>query len=57
MTHHLGGASAFREALIRAVAVAVLIIVGAVIAGVPSQCAASVAHAAHAAQAAHLERP
>ncbi len=47
MTHHLGGASAFREALIRALVVAVLILVGAVIAGVPSQCAASAAHAAH----------
>jgi hypothetical protein len=47
MTHHLGGASAFREALIRALVVAVLIIVGAVVAGVPSQCAESAAHAAH----------
>jgi hypothetical protein len=47
VTHHLGGAAAFREALIRAVVVAVLIIVGAVIAGVPSQCAASAAHATH----------
>ena len=47
MTHHLGGASAFREALIRAVVVALLIIVGALAAGVPAQCAASAAHAAH----------
>ena len=47
MTHHLGSAAAFREALIRAVVVAALIIVGAVVAGVPSQCAASAAHAAH----------
>jgi hypothetical protein len=47
MTHHLGGASAFREALVRALVVAVLIIVGAVFAGVPSQCAASAAHATH----------
>ena len=47
MTHHLGGAGAFREALIRAVVVAFLIIVGAVVAGIPSQCAASAAHAAH----------
>ena len=47
MTHHLGGAGAFREALIRAVVVAALLIVGAVAAGVPSQCAAAAAHAAH----------
>jgi hypothetical protein len=47
VTHHLGGARAFREALIRAVVVAALIIFGAVAAGVPSQCAASVAHSAH----------
>ena len=47
MTHHLAGAAAFREALIRAVVVAVLIIVGAIVAGIPSQCAASAAHAAH----------
>jgi len=47
VTHHLGGASAFREALLRALIVAVLIIVGAVVAGVPSQCAASAVHAAH----------
>jgi len=47
MTHHLGGAAAFREALIRALVVAALIIVGAVVAGVPSQCAASAVHAAH----------
>ena len=47
MTHHLGGASAFREALIRALVVAVLGIVGAVVAGVPSQCAASAVRAAH----------
>jgi hypothetical protein len=47
MTHHLGGAGAFREALIRAVIVAALLIVGAFAAGVPSQCAASAAHAAH----------
>ena len=47
MTHHLAGASAFREALIRALVVAALIILGAVLAGVPSQCAASAAHAAH----------
>jgi len=54
VTHHLGGASAFREALIRAVVVAALLVVGAVLAGVPSQCAASAAHAAHAA---HFGRP
>jgi hypothetical protein len=47
VTHHLGGAGAFREALIRAVVVAVLLIVGAVAAGVPSQCASSAVHAAH----------
>ena len=47
MSHHLGGASAFREALIRALVVALLIIIGAVAAGVPSQCAASAMHAAH----------
>ena len=47
MTHHLAGAGAFREALIRALVVAALIILGAVLAGVPSQCAASAAHAAH----------
>jgi len=50
MTHHLGGAGAFREALLRAVIVAALILVGAVVAGVPSQCAASAAHAAHLAR-------
>jgi hypothetical protein len=47
VTHHLAGASAFREALIRAVVVAALIILGAVVAGVPSQCAAAAAHATH----------
>jgi hypothetical protein len=47
MTHHRGGASALREALVRALVVAVLIIVGAVVAGVPSQCASSAMHAAH----------
>lgn len=47
MMHHLGGAAAFREALIRAVVVAALIIVGAIAAAVPSQCATSAAHAAH----------
>jgi hypothetical protein len=47
VTHHLGGAGAFREALIRAVVVAALIVLGAIAAGVPSQCAASAAHAAH----------
>jgi hypothetical protein len=51
MTHHLGGASAFREALVRAVIVAVLIIIGAFVAGIPSQCAASAAHVAHHARA------
>jgi hypothetical protein len=47
MTHHLGGASAFREALIRAVLVATLLIAGGVIAGVPTRWAVSAAHVTH----------
>jgi hypothetical protein len=41
MTHHLGSAAAFREALYRAIAVGVLLVVGALIAVGPTQCAAS----------------
>jgi hypothetical protein len=50
MTHHLGGAGAFREALIRAVVMAALIILGAAVSAMPRQCTAPAAHApaAHA---------
>jgi len=46
--HHLGSPALFGEALIRAVVVGTLIIVGTLLAALPTHCAMPGVHAQHA---------